>query len=93
MITGPLWGLIESVPNSLSFSLIEHTQQLQLCLEEWSKDASSVLGVFSEEDASINRDEIPGFPDWFNVIYKNDPDIYSAKLAEDLKIGDLVVKA
>ena len=33
---------------------------------------------------------VPGFPEWFNVVYDNEPDVvYSFKLLEDLKNGDL----
>jgi len=59
LVTGPLWRLIESAPNALSLNTRLH--QLQVCLEKWSKDASTVLDdkcVFSKDDASITRDEV-----------------------------------
>ena len=35
---------------------------------------------------------VPGFPEWFNVVYDNEPGIvYSFKLLEDLRNGDLHV--
>ena len=36
--------------------------------------------------------QVPGFPQWFNVVYNNEPDIiYSYKLTEDIENGDLQV--
>ena len=36
--------------------------------------------------------QVPGFPDWFNVVYDNEPDtIYTYRLLEDLNNGDLKV--
>ena len=33
---------------------------------------------------------VPGFPEWFNVVYDNEPDVvYSFKLIEDFRNGDL----
>ena len=35
---------------------------------------------------------VPGFPEWFNVVYDNEPDVvYSFKLLEDFKNGDLCI--
>lgn len=34
--------------------------------------------------------QVPGFPEWFNIVYSNEPDIiYSYKLTEDIEKGDL----
>jgi hypothetical protein len=36
--------------------------------------------------------QVPGFPNWFNVVYTREPDIvYTFNLSEDLKNGDLHV--
>ena len=36
--------------------------------------------------------QVPGFPDWFNVVYTNEPEVvYTYKLSEDLERGDLQV--
>ena len=36
--------------------------------------------------------QVPGFPEWFNVVYENEPDIvYSYNLTEDIANGDLEV--
>ena len=35
---------------------------------------------------------VPGFPEWFNVVYDNEPGVvYSFKLLEDFKNGDLCI--
>lgn len=35
---------------------------------------------------------VPGFPEWFNVVYNNEPDVvYSYKLLEDFGNGDLKI--
>ena len=36
--------------------------------------------------------QVPGFPDWFNVVYEGDDDVYSAKLGEEYAVGDVVIK-
>ncbi|WAQ99785.1 SPIN3-like protein [Mya arenaria] len=36
--------------------------------------------------------QVPGFPRWFNVIYSGDEDVYTAKLTDDYKTGDIVIK-
>ena len=52
---------------------------------------------FSEEEQLVTYNgrvvsTVPGFPEWFNIVYDNEPDIvYSFKLMEDLKNGDLHV--
>lgn len=36
--------------------------------------------------------QVPGFPDWFNVVYTDEPSheiIYSYKLSQDIEKGDL----
>ena len=34
--------------------------------------------------------QVPGFPDWYNVVYIEEPDIvYTYKLTDDIKNGDL----
>lgn len=36
--------------------------------------------------------QVPGFPEWFNVVYNDEPGIvYSYKLSEDLQNGDLQI--
>lgn len=36
--------------------------------------------------------QVPGFPEWFNVVYNNEPEIvYSYRLSEDIERGDLQV--
>lgn len=36
--------------------------------------------------------QVPGFPDWFNVVYVEEPGIvYSYKLSEDIEKGDLKI--
>ena len=36
---------------------------------------------------------VPGYPQWFNVIYCDDPAVYVYKLAEDYADGDLEIIA
>lgn len=36
---------------------------------------------------------VPGFPQWFNIKYDDDIAIYTAKLGEDYKAGDVIIKA
>ena len=36
--------------------------------------------------------QVPGFPEWFNIVYSNEPDVvYTYKLSEDIDKGDLQV--
>ena len=35
--------------------------------------------------------QVPGFPEWYNIKYDNDPAIYTYKLQEDYKRGDLKI--
>ena len=36
--------------------------------------------------------QVPGFPEWFNLVYDKEPGIvYSYKLSEDLENGDLQI--
>lgn len=37
--------------------------------------------------------QVPGFPSWFNVVYDDDPAVYTSQLGEEYKEGDVVVKA
>ena len=37
--------------------------------------------------------QVPGFPQWFNIKYDDDIAIYTAKLGEDYKAGDVIIKA
>lgn len=34
---------------------------------------------------------VPGYPEWLNVVYDNDPAVYVYKLAEDYKNEDLEI--
>ena len=52
---------------------------------------------FNEEEQIVTYNgrvvsTVPGFPEWFNIVYDNEPDVvYSFKLMEDFKNGDLHV--
>ena len=35
--------------------------------------------------------QVPGFRDWYNINYKNDPAVYTYKLLDDYSVGDLVL--
>ncbi|KAH3862702.1 hypothetical protein DPMN_025675 [Dreissena polymorpha] len=37
--------------------------------------------------------EVPGFPAWFNVVYADDPAVYSVQLGEDYREEDVLIKA
>ena len=52
---------------------------------------------FQENDASTWFNgrvisQVPGFPKWFNVIYEDDPSVYSYQLMDDYSSGDLILK-
>lgn len=53
---------------------------------------------FKETDGTLKAykgkviSQVPGFPEWYNVVYTEEPDIvYTFKLADDLRNGDLQV--
>ena len=35
---------------------------------------------------------VPGFPNWYNVHYDDDPAVYAYNLAEDYRKGDLKIR-
>ena len=35
--------------------------------------------------------QVPGFPDWFNIVYDNDDAVYSYRLVEDYQDGNLEI--
>ena len=35
--------------------------------------------------------QVPGYPDFFNIVHDGDPSVYVYKLLEDYKEGDLCV--
>ena len=58
----------------------------------------SIQHNFKESDGTVKAYEgkvisqVPGFADWYNVVYTEEPDVvYTFKLADDLKNGDLKV--
>ncbi len=55
----------------------------------------------SEQGSGLREDHVghvisvvPGFPQWFNVVYESDQDtVYTYKLIEDFELGDLQIIA
>ncbi|KAH3693645.1 hypothetical protein DPMN_081084 [Dreissena polymorpha] len=36
--------------------------------------------------------QVPGFPEWFNLKYEDDDDIYTARLEEEFQDGDVLIR-
>ena len=79
--------------------LVEAATEDNLALVE-SSEASSLVGKrithqFVENEelvayAGMVISQVPGFVEWFNVVYDSEPDtVYTFKLQEDLRSGDL----
>lgn len=58
----------------------------------------SIEHKFKETDGTIKPyngkviSQVPGFPDWYNVVYTGEPDtVYTFKLKDDIDSGDLKV--
>lgn len=35
--------------------------------------------------------QVPSFPQWFNIIYDSDESVYTAKLGEEYRAGDVII--
>ena len=69
-------GEIESSPSSWAGKMINHR----------FKESNGKYKCYKGKIIS----QVPGFPEWFNVVYDNEPDIvYSYNLTEDIENGDL----
>ena len=79
--------------------LVEAATEDNLALVE-SSEASSLVGKrithqFVENEelvayAGMVISQVPGFVEWFNVVYDSEPNtVYTFKLQEDLRSGDL----
>ncbi|KAH3747450.1 hypothetical protein DPMN_181877 [Dreissena polymorpha] len=42
--------------------------------------------------ARIDDTHVPGFPEWFNLKYEDDDDIYTARLEEEFQDGDVLIR-
>ena len=56
----------------------------------------SVIHYYSEGDERVPYrgtviSQVPGFPSWFNIKYDGDSAIYSYKLVDDYKEGNLEI--
>ncbi|KAH3799767.1 hypothetical protein DPMN_153382 [Dreissena polymorpha] len=36
--------------------------------------------------------QVPGFPEWFNLKYEDDNDIYTARLEDEFQDGDVLIR-
>ena len=55
-----------------------------------SEDSTDFQGIVAYTGTVISQ--VPGFRDWYNVVYEDEPDIvYTYKLMEDYANGDLSI--
>ena len=75
-------NLLTLIQESCSDVVVDHEDMLL---------RKKVRHVFEDVYTGRVISSVPGFPDWYHIQYDNDVAIYTYKLREDLKRGDLEI--